>query len=129
MSRKFLKAQASSILATAVDFVVTRWLSWLAGLEWSFGANMLGSTAGGITNFLFNRQLVFGKENGTIGWQAFKYLIVWMGNLLLNASGVWLLIYYTAWPPMICKAIVAVLLAVGYNYGMQKRFVFKQIRQ
>lgn len=124
MPWKFLKAQASSIAATGVDFLVVILLSELSG-GWSVGANMTGTLAGGITNFLVNRKWVFGKENGTLGWQATKYILVWTGNLLLNAAGVWLLVHYTAWSYIVIKVIVSVILGVGYNYVMQKRFVFK----
>jgi len=124
MPWKFLKAQASSIIATGVDFLVVILLSEFSG-GWSVGTNMTGTLAGGMTNFLLNRQWVFGKENGTFGWQAFKYLVVWTGNLLLNAAGVWLLVHYTDWSYIVVKMMISVLLGVGYSYVMQKRFVFK----
>ncbi len=54
-----------------------------------------------------------------------RYVLVWIGNLVLNVSGLWLLTHYTGLKDMFAKVITAVTVAVCYNYVLQKRFVFK----
>ena len=121
---RFIKAQASSLVATGVDFLIVILLSEAMG-AWSIAANMAGTIAGGITNFLINRKWVFRKEYDAVSWQAVKYVIVWTGNLIFNAAGVWALTNYTHCSYIPAKIIVSLFMGIGYNYLMQKRFVFK----
>lgn len=127
---KFLKAQASSLIATGADFLVVLLLSKQAG-TWYVGANMAGTFTGGITNFMINRQWVFNnKEKGAIGGQALRYVIAWVGNMLLNAAGVWVILHFTGWHEdlekvAMVKLFVSLLIGFTYSYIMQKRFVFK----
>lgn len=131
---KFLKAQASSLIATGVDYVVVLTLSAYAG-TWSTDKNMYGALAGGVANFLINRQWVFNREKGAIGGQAFRYGITWLGNMLLNTAGVWLILHFTGWHGAgtkeeimrlsMVKLSVSLLVGFTYSYIMQKRFVFK----
>lgn len=120
----FLKAQASSLLATLVDFMVTILLKELLGV-WYFIANVCGVVAGGLTNFYINKDWVFGGGEKTVKIQAGRYFLVWSGNLLLNASGVWLLTQFGPFEYIISKMIVSLVVGFTYNYFLQKNFVFK----
>ncbi|MBW8683625.1 GtrA family protein [Chitinophaga rhizophila] len=131
---KFLKAQASSLIATGVDYTVVILLSALAH-SWSADVNVVGALAGGIANFMINRQWVFNREKGAIGGQALRYGITWVGNMLLNTAGVWLILHFTGWHSIsskedlfrlsAVKMSVSLLVGFTYSYIMQKRFVFK----
>lgn len=141
----FTKAQIASIVATGVDFAITFLLLHFAGASGSvfgtpgsvFGApgsvfgtpgvaaGAIGTVCGGITHFLVSRQWVFRAQEKKWLAQVNRYVLVWIGNLLLNVSGLWLLLHYTEITPMAAKVIVAVAVAVLYNYTLQKRFVFK----
>ena len=57
--------------------------------------------------------------------QAFKYLIVWIGNLVLVSAGVFILTNYGGISYLVSKIAVSVLVGFFYNYTLQKRFVFK----
>ena len=56
--------------------------------------------------------------------QIIKYLLVWAGNFALNAAGLYLLLQYVSVNYMLAKAVVAIVIGIGYNYVLQKRFVF-----
>lgn len=121
---RFVKAQASALVATGVQFSV----SFLLLYVWEgydVAANVTGVACGGITNFMINRKWVYQKGNDAWNWQAMKYIIVWLGNLLVNTTCFWVLRHYTAIDKHVAVVIASVITAVGYNYGMQKRFVFK----
>ena len=64
-------------------------------------------------------------QEGRWAAQLNRYVLVWIGNFLLNVSGLWVLIHYTGLNGMLAKVLTAVMVAVGYNYVLQKRFVFK----
>ncbi len=120
----FFKAQAASLTATLVDFAVTVILKeWLNA--WYLVASILGTISGGLVNFSMNRRWVFSVRHKQMHAQAFKYILVWGGNLFLVSSGVFLLTHYGGFSYFESK--IAVSLAVGffYNYTLQKRFVFK----
>lgn len=120
----FIKAQAASLTATAVDFGVTIILKELLGC-WYLLASVLGTVSGGIVNFSMNRSWVFQAKDKKIHFQAVKYVMVWIGNLVLVSGGVFILTNYGGISYLISKIAVSVIVGVFYNYTLQKRFVFK----
>jgi putative flippase GtrA len=127
----FTKAQIASLLATGVDFLVTFLLLRLAGVPPAnatarvtfYGAT--GTLCGGITHFMISRNWVFNAGEKKWVAQLNRYVLVWVGNLALNVSGLYLLTRYTEIQHMIAKVVTAITVAVFYNYVLQKRFVFK----
>ena len=121
---RFLKAQASSFLATFFDFSTTFVLVGVFG--WNpIAATVLGTMMGGVTNFTVNRYWVFEATDKAAPTQMAKYLLVWTGSMLLNAAGMQLLTSYLEIDYRISKVVVSLLVGFGYNYLMQKKFVFK----
>lgn len=118
----FSKAQVASLLATAVDFGVFLLLKKVAPVV---AAGATGTLCGGVTHFLVSRNWVFSAQEGKWAAQANRYVLVWIGNFLLNVSGLWLVTRYTELDHTLAKVIVAITVAVCYNYTLQKRFVFK----
>lgn len=127
----FTKAQGVSLLATGVDFLVTfllfRWVDATPGTTSAIvtfcGAT--GTLCGGVTHFMISRTWVFNAQEKKWTGQLNRYVLVWIGNLVLNASGLYLLTRYTACNHMLAKIVIAIIVAVCYNYVLQKRFVFK----
>jgi len=120
----FLKANVASIIASLCDFLITKLAVDGLHLDVVIGS-VVGTTCGGIINFLIGRHWAFSAKQGKVHTQAFRYALVWAGNLGLNAGGMYVLaklagIYYMA-----AKVIVSLLVAIAYNYPMQKLFVFK----
>ena len=142
----FLKAQASSLTASAADFSTTFLLLNFVDFfkVYYVTASVIGVIVGGITNFLVNRNWTFetgsaqplaaasGREvilpdgKNHLSVQATRYLLVWLGNLALNAAGIYLLTHYMSVSPMISKIFVSLLVGFTYNYLLQKRFVFSK---
>ena len=120
----FIKAQAASLTATAVDLGVTIILKELFGC-WYLLASVLGTVSGGIVNFSMNRSWVFRAKDKKIHFQAVKYMMVWMGNLVLVSGGVFFLTNYGGISYLVSKIAVSGMVGMFYNYVLQKRFVFK----
>lgn len=127
----FSKAQGVSLLATGVDFLVTfllfRWTGVTDGTASAIvtfcGAT--GTLCGGVTHFMISRTWVFNAQEKKWTGQLNRYVLVWIGNLALNAAGLYLLTRYTGCNHMLAKIVIAIIVAVFYNYVLQKRFVFK----
>ncbi|QHL89084.1 GtrA family protein [Nibribacter ruber] len=120
----FLKAQTTAMLATGVDFLVTIVVVETLGVWYVLGT-MLGTISGGVFNFSVNRKWVFQPENKSTRAQGVKYMLVWLGSMLLNAAGVYVLTHYTGLVYIASKVVTAVFVGVGYNYQLQKKFVFR----
>jgi putative flippase GtrA len=127
----FTKAQLTSLLATGVDFLVTFLLLHWAGLPSAAASGRVtfygatGTLCGGFTHFMISRNWVFNAQEKKWAAQLNRYMLVWIGNLALNASGIYLLNRFAGLDPMPAKIITATAVAVFYNYTLQKKFVFK----
>lgn len=120
----FAKAQVASLIASIIDYWCTIIAVELVGI-WYVWASAIGTVIGGITNFSLGRNWVFKRRERGRQAQMFRYLLVWVGYLLLTTSGVFLLTHYTHLNYVISKAAVSLVMAVSYNYPLQKKFVFR----
>jgi putative flippase GtrA len=123
----FLKAQMSSLIASATDYLVTVLLVKLTGATPGLVAlaSVEGAVCGGIVNFIINRRWVFSDGSKSRRVQVIRYILVWTGSMLLNATGMYLVTYFSTIDIAISKILVSLLVGFGYNYFLQKRFVFK----
>jgi putative flippase GtrA len=120
----FVKAQASSFIASIFDFLTTIVCKEFFYL-WYVTASLIGTIAGGVTNFALGRAWVFKKrKEKAIPLQVVKYLVVWGGNLLLNTGGVFFVTHYIGLSYIISKVLVSLSVGASYNYFLQKKFVF-----
>jgi putative flippase GtrA len=120
----FLKANISSSIASFFDYLITIFLVSFFRVDVVI-ASTTGTVCGGILNFLIGRNWVFEAKQRKVQQQAGRYLLVWVGNLVLNTSGMYLLtrilkIYY-----VVSKLVVSLLVGFCYNYTLQKKYVFK----
>lgn len=120
----FIKAQGASIVASAIDFLVTIITVELFGF-WYVTGTVTGTVSGGITHFMLGRNWVFNPSKRNIPKQVLKYFIVWKGSLLLNSLGVYVVTHYAGVNYIYSKVLVSVLVGFSYNYIIQKRYVFK----
>jgi putative flippase GtrA len=121
---RFAKAQLASFAASCTDYTVTIFLVELLGF-WYLAGSTTGTILGGITNFSIGRRWVFKGGEREKHIQFLRYLLVWMGYLLLVTFGVYLLTHFGNFNYLVSKASVTLFLAIAYNYPLQKRFVFK----
>jgi putative flippase GtrA len=119
----FVKAQASSLIASLFDFLTTVVCKEFFYL-WYVVANIIGTIVGGATNFVLGRVWVFHKKEKSAPKQILKYILVWSGNAFLNTAGVFLVTHYIGLSYIISKIIVSFLVGISYNYILQKKFVF-----
>lgn len=124
--KTFLRANIASLTASFCDYLVTVILKSFLQFDPVF-ASILGTTFGGIINFLIGRYWVFKSSDALAIHQGKRYFIAWIGNLLLNAGGVYVLIEVVGLHYMVAKVITSLTVAFGYNYPIQKNYVFKNI--
>src|SRR5882762_1094703 len=84
----FFKANIAAITASFFDYAVTTGAIYFFNAE-VVTAAITGVISGGVTNFLIGRYWAFDAAQTSTRLQAFKYLIVWMGNLIISAGGMY----------------------------------------
>ncbi len=124
----FLKAQLSSLIATAADFLVTIYFVEVLGLSYTT-ATVNGAIGGAVTNFTINKFWSFNQENTGIKKQVLKYGIVWLGSISLNVIGSNLIIKIFNTSYVLSKIIVSIIVGMTFNYILQKYYVFSTIRK
>lgn len=138
---RILKALFTAQVASVVDFVVTVLLSSFLGVYYVI-ATSVGAVTGGVVNCILNYRWVF-PGSGASKWHiAIKYFLVWGVSILLNTYGTYLLtemLRDKAWVNSLLgahsdqiyifsKIVVAVIVAIGWNYQMQRLFVYRNIK-
>ena len=124
--RTFLKANIAAIIASCCDFGITVFFKQICRID-AVLASILGTILGGIINFLIGRIWVFRSIQTPFFHQGRKYLLTWFGNLVLNSTGVYVLIKMMGVHYLFAKIATAITVAVGYNYPVQKKYVFKKV--
>ena len=119
----YIKAQGSSLTASAVDFSITVIATNFFGL-WYVMASVLGTVSGGVVNFYVNRKWVFESQSPNMKRQIARYILVWVGNLIIVTAGVYLLTHFFNLNYVLSKIIISVITGLSYNYIMQKQFIF-----
>jgi putative flippase GtrA len=119
----FLKVQAASILGSFADFLVTVYLVELFHW-WYILGNLMGNISGAIAQFILCRNWAFHADRKKTSAQVIKFILVWIGNILLSAAGVYFFTHFLRFNYIVSKIITSVLLGVSYNYLLQKKFVF-----
>jgi putative flippase GtrA len=120
----FLKANISSSIASFFDYLVTIFLVSVFRIDVVISSTT-GTICGGVVNFLIGRNWVFESKQRKVQQQAFRYILVWTGNLLLNTGGMYVMTKIFKVHYVVSKPIVSLLVGFFYNYTLQKKYVFK----
>lgn len=119
------------MFSTACDFLTTAAVFQMVNHVMVSTAS--GAIVGGITNCCINYRWTFPGTHNSKKSIAWRYFIVWIGSILLNTGGTELLTrciaYHNEYSTttailLIAKALVAITVAIAWNYTMQKRFVY-----
>lgn len=119
----FCKAEASAVVASAADFAVTLILAELLGL-WYVCATFIGAVTGGVVNCMVNYRWVFSAQRLGKMRLALRYIVVWAGSIGLNTGLTYLVTELAGCNFNVSKVVVACLVAVLWNYQMQRCNVF-----
>ncbi|MEM9820937.1 MAG: GtrA family protein [Bacteroidota bacterium] len=113
------------MIATGCDFLIYLMLTKGLGF-WYVGANVMAAFSGAVVNFLLGRYWAFESTQDAMHRQAFRYALVSGGSLLLNTLGIYLITEYLGIDDFYSKIIVSITIAITWNFGLQKIFVYKK---
>ncbi|WP_300727822.1 GtrA family protein [uncultured Bacteroides sp.] len=134
----FIRAQLSAQIATFVDFFVSILLNQWLDIYYVY-ATLIGSVSGGLVNCAINYKWTFHTHDCSPTSVLFKYIIVWLGSIGLNLWGTYLLTEFLMMQQGIfmmnestafitAKVIIAITVAVLWNYNLHRTFVFKDAK-
>lgn len=123
--KTFAKAQTAALAATLIDFGVYIALVELFAV-WYVAAAVVGAILGALCNFMLGRHWCFYAQDGHINTQGIRYLIVSSMSLLLNTTGIYALTDLLGMHYVLSKVVIAIIVAVFFNFPLQKHYVFKR---
>jgi len=121
--KTFTKSQLAAIIATAIDFLCLVVLVELLNV-WYVTATAIAALCGAISHFSLGRWWSFKDSDTSWRKQASRYTLVSISSLVLNTIGVYLLTEGLALQYLLSKIIIAIVIAVGFNYPLHRYYVF-----
>ena len=115
----------TSIFTTALDFATLMGLVELLHVEYVL-ATFLGTVVGFVASFAINRHWSFEAAHHPAHWQFVRVLPVQAGSTGLHTLGVWLFTAFVGLPYWISKIVVSALVYLGWNYPMNRFWVFRR---
>lgn len=129
---QFSKAQISSFIATMCDFSLTAFLFQYCSVHYAI-STFFGAVFGGMTNCTINYKWTFKHSSSNKKTIVYRYILVWIGSLLLNTGGTSLCTHMLSTIKetdlnilMASKITVSVFVAVFWNFTMQKNYVYRK---
>jgi putative flippase GtrA len=115
----------TSLITTALDFAVLTGAVELFHVHYVL-ATWMGTVVGSLSNFSINKHWAFRGSPLPLRNQLLRFVLVQAGSSGLQTLGVWLITRYGGLPYLVSKTIVAALVALGWNYPMNRAFVFSR---
>jgi len=119
----FGKAQLSAFVGGLVDYGTMVFLTEMFGFHYVHSI-IIGGIIGAIVNFSINRYWTFKKQSKPIIDQLLKFSVVVVGSILFKSLGTFLLTDYVGIDYKISRIIADAIVCFGFNYFMQKKWVF-----
>ena len=119
----FVKVQATSLMATGVDFLTTILCVRLWHF-WYLSGSVSGAIGGGLVSFIISKKWTFASSNQPVASQFSRFALVWLGNAGANATGLFIATHFLGVQYLVAKTVIGILVGVTYNYFLQKDFVF-----
>jgi putative flippase GtrA len=123
LSPRFVRSGLTSLLTTAFDFAVLTGCVELLHVNYVL-ATWLGTVVGSLSNFTINKHWAFKGSTLTLPNQLGRFVLVQAAASGWHTLGVWLMTDFGGLRYQYSKLIVAVVVAVAWNYPMNHVVVF-----
>jgi putative flippase GtrA len=124
----FRRSLLTSLATTALDFGTLVALTELAGVDYVL-STWIGTIVGSLANFTVNKVWAFRAREAPVFHSLGRFAVVQAGASGLHTAGVWALTRFVRLPYPASKLIVAAAVYLGWNYPLNRRFVFRQRRR
>ena len=121
----FGKAQVSAFLGGLFDFGVYTFSIQILNIP-PYLSNIMSGSLGAVLNFTINRYWTFDKTDTPVSQQLAKFVVVVIGSIFLKSTGIFFLVDHLSANAYYSKIIVEILVSLGFNFLMQKYWVFNK---
>ncbi len=121
----FIKAQLSAFVGGVADYIIMILLTEIAGIFYTWSICISGML-GAVINFSLNRYWAFRSVDEKKRTQLAKFIFVVLGSIALKSSGTYLLTEIFSLDYRISRLCVDAVVSLGFNFTMQKYWVFRQ---
>jgi putative flippase GtrA len=121
----FLKAQISAFIGGLVDYFSMIFFTEVVGIFYT-NSIVISGLIGAVVNFSINRNWTFQTKNSNLKWQLTKFSVVVLGSIFFKSTGTYLLTNYLEIDYKITRILVDAIVSFGYNYPVQRFWVFKK---
>ncbi len=120
----FAKAQASAFIGGIVDYFAMIVFTELFHIHYTISIAISG-VIGAIVNFSINKYWTY-LSNHAVGGQIVKFILVLTGSILLKSGGTYLFTNWLNIDYKISRIITDIFVSFGFNFLLQKYWVFKK---
>jgi putative flippase GtrA len=123
----FAKAQASAFIGGFIDYLLMIALTELLHIYFVFSIVISGAI-GAVINFSINRHWTYRAGEVPVTGQVSKFIFVVIGSILLKSGGTYLFTTLLTLDYKISRIITDIIVSFGFNFVLQKYWVFKKER-
>ena len=117
--------QIAALIAWLADYAILILLTEAFSI-WYITSTFIGGVTGALVNFFISSYWAFPGSKNSLKNQLFKYILVTIGNLLLNILFIYLLTDWLLIDYKLSKVIGGITIALFYNFLLMRHFVFKK---
>jgi putative flippase GtrA len=120
----FAKAQFSAFFGGMVDLFTMFLLTEFYSVHYIHSL-VVGGIVGALVNYSINRYWTFEASGRSVGEQLSKFVCVVIGSITLKSIGTYFFTEVILWDYKISRIVTDAFVAFGFNYVLQKYWVFR----
>lgn len=125
----FAKAQISAFIGGMTDYAIMIFFTEVFHLHYTISI-VIGGVIGAIVNFSLNKTWTFYSNDklykNTMRKQLLKFIFVVLNSILLKSSGTYAITTFLRIDYKISRLITDLFVSLGFNYTLQRYWVFKK---
>ncbi|OPZ01873.1 MAG: GtrA-like protein [Bacteroidetes bacterium ADurb.BinA395] len=129
--KTFTKAQFSAMTGGAVDYMVMVFFTEVFHIHYTISI-AIGGIVGAVVNFTLNKSWTFKSKElpykSTGIHQLLKFALVVTNSIVLKSSSTYLITTILVIDYKFSRIITDLIISIGFNYNLQKHWVFRKIR-
>jgi putative flippase GtrA len=128
--KTFTKAQFSAMTGGAVDYMVMVFFTEFFHIHYTISI-AIGGIVGAVVNFTLNKSWTFKSKElpykSTGMHQLLKFALVVTNSIVLKSSSTYLITTILNIDYKFSRIITDLIISIGFNYNLQKHWVFRKI--
>lgn len=129
--KTFTKAQFSAMTGGAVDYMVMVFFTEVFHIHYTISI-AIGGIVGAVVNFTLNKSWTFKSKElpykSTGIHQLLKFALVVTNSIVLKSSSTYLITTILVIDYKFSRIITDLIISIGFNYNLQKHWVFRKIK-